>query len=79
MPRNVRNFWLQAYIDGRTSDVATGPKNKDGGFTLTIYQRSKGDIVKALTVTGVADSYGTLVLYVDDENGFCRIKQSTGR
>ena len=43
MPRVVRNFWLEADVDGRVSTVAGGPRGKDGGITLRIYQRSGGE------------------------------------
>ena len=63
MPRNVRNFWIEADIDGQKSGIAGGPQRKDGGFDLTIKQRSDGQIVEALEVLGrVID--GELVLKV---------------
>lgn len=33
MPRNVRNFWIDAQIDGRTV-LTGGPKGKGGGAAL---------------------------------------------
>ena len=36
MPRNVRNFWLNLSVDGKRTDVASGPVAKDGGFELRI-------------------------------------------
>lgn len=44
MPRCVRNFWLDAQIDGRRSRFASGPRPKDGGFTLDIYMRDRGSV-----------------------------------
>lgn len=61
MPRNVRNFWLELRVDGATTAVETGPRAADGGFRLTILQRSKGDIVRAMTVEG-RNVNGELVL-----------------
>lgn len=54
MPRNVRNWWIEVTIDGRTSRIAAGPQSKDGGFSMRILQRSKGDIVESLSVWGIA-------------------------
>lgn len=55
MPRNVRNFWIEANIDGRTSKVATGPASKDGGFDLEILFRELGTISKyPIAIRGVA-------------------------
>lgn len=61
MPRNVRNFWLELRVDGATTAVETGPRAANGGFRLTILQRSKGDIVRALEVEG-RNVNGELVL-----------------
>ena len=65
MPRNVRNFWFEASVDGKEKDLASGPRNKDGGFSITIYQRDKGSVRKALYVDGFGGG-GTNVLTVRD-------------
>ena len=65
MPRNVRNFWIELDVDGRSTPVATGPRRKDGGFSLTIRQRDDGDIVTPLHIVGVATDNGALVLRVE--------------
>ena len=67
MPRNVRNFWLEANIDGRDTTLEGGPISKDGGFRLTIYQRHNGDVVKALDITGQVSHDGELQLWVGNE------------
>lgn len=36
MPRNVRNFWIEGRVDGRSSQIATGPIRSDGGFSLSV-------------------------------------------
>jgi len=61
-PRNVRNFWIHAQVDGRRSRVCGGPRRKDGGLSLTLYQRSGGTIVAALQVECLALTDGTLRL-----------------
>lgn len=48
--RCVRNFWLEANVDGRDSSVGTGPRAKDGGMRITIYQRNDGQVDEALSV-----------------------------
>jgi len=40
----VRNWWIEADVDGRKTPLSGGPRSKDGGFQLTIYQRVKGNI-----------------------------------
>lgn len=62
MPRNVRNFWIELDVDGSSSQVATGPRSSSGGFTLTIRQRTEGDIITTLDVRGFVRSDGKLVL-----------------
>ena len=44
MPRCVRNFWLDARIDGRTNPLSSGPKGRDGGFQLAILSRDRGEV-----------------------------------
>jgi hypothetical protein len=55
MPRNTRNFWIEADIDGRHTDIASGPRHREGGFRLRIYQRERGGIRTAYTVVGFVD------------------------
>jgi hypothetical protein len=50
----VRNFWLEATIDGRQTDLSGGPRAKDGGFELTVYVRQRGSILRAVKVSGYA-------------------------
>jgi hypothetical protein len=50
--RNVRNFWVEAEVDGRKERISFGPKAKDGGFGLRIFMREKGGSTRALTITG---------------------------
>lgn len=62
MPRNVRNFWLELSVDGSVKRIETGPKAKDGGFTLTIRQRDKGGIVTASEIWGHVSADGVIKL-----------------
>ena len=59
----IRNWWLEAKIDGRKTVLAGGPQAKDGGFTLFVYQRSGGKIVQAVRLIGKAKD-GQLCLAV---------------
>lgn len=61
----VRNFYIKANIDGRTSTLSGGPAGKGGGFSMTVYIRDKGNIRTALLVSGMARSDGSLVLEVE--------------
>ena len=44
MPRNVRNFWISADVDGRNGRVTFGPRSKKGGFSLNIKMRNEDSI-----------------------------------
>lgn len=67
MPRNVRNFWLELSVDGKKTDIATGPVSKEGGFFLTIKQRSECGIIRAMTVQGLCQ-YGRITLTAQTPN-----------
>lgn len=54
MPRNVRNFWLELSVDGKRTDIATGPRTKDGGFDLRIAMRDEGGIIFPVRIHGRA-------------------------
>lgn len=80
-PRVIRNFWLSGEVDGRSSRVSGGPRARDGGLHLTIYQRDRGSIVTALKVQCSAFSDGTLRIeiqptrsYVLETSGTIRIE-----
>lgn len=64
MPRNVRNFWLEARADGAANPVQAGPRSGDGGLDATIYQRHEGAVLDVLHISGYVSTDGTLVLDV---------------
>lgn len=69
MPRCVRNFWVDAEIDGRSTTLSGGPTGKAGGLDATFFIRDDGAVAEALTVSGFAHSDGSLVLRVKDADG----------
>lgn len=64
MPQHVRNFWLDARIDGRSTRLSGGPRARDGGLSLILYQRNQGEVTAALRVSCRADENGGLVIDV---------------
>ncbi|HNW57797.1 MAG TPA: hypothetical protein PKM69_08490 [Bacteroidales bacterium] len=44
MPRNVRNFWIYAKIDGRDTRLTGGPSAENGGMSVEIFFRENGQI-----------------------------------
>lgn len=65
----VRNFWIEAEIDGRETKMAGGPRAKDGGMEITIYQRSKAEITKAVRIwsSRIGDKLVTIVFVGGEE------------
>ena len=47
----MRNFYLKGKVAGRKTPIAGGPKNKDGGMFITLFQKEKGESVEILLVT----------------------------
>lgn len=76
---NVRNFWIQGVVDGRESTVCGGPRKKDGGMSVNIYQRDNKEIITALEINGVADDDGNLTLTVKDKDGILIYELNTKR
>ena len=64
----IRNFWVEAEVDGKATPVAFGPRNADGGFTLTVKMRDNGDITRPIEIAGLVHIDGTLELTVH-QNG----------
>ncbi len=63
-PKLVRNWWISIGCNGKAADVELGPKCKDGGFWLTIWQRSNGQVTKAASIQGV-EKNGELTLLTE--------------
>lgn len=79
MPRNVRNFWMTADIDGRDTRLSGGPQSKIGGMDLTLYMRDAGEVAEVVSVLCRADSAGNLVLTVQDQKGEVLFRHRTHR
>lgn len=77
--RNIRNFWIECTIDGRESALTVGPRNKDGGFALTVFAQDKGNVSLGVNLCGYVDAKGQLVLEVRDSKGQIVINQTTTR
>jgi len=60
----VRNFYVSGTVDGRKTDIGTGPRNKAGGMELVITQRMGGDIGEVFTISSYVRADGSLVTEV---------------
>ena len=77
MPRFVRNFWLEGKIDGRVTKIDGGPRAKDGGFALKIYQRDRGQVTLVGHLWGRVSYDGELILEFLDENYDTKFQHKT--
>lgn len=59
---SVRNWWIAADIDGKKTELNGGPRSKDGGFSLRIYQRDQGSIITVAKIEGMINWDGDLIL-----------------
>ena len=70
----VRNFYIEADIDGYKTLLKGGPRGKSDGMTVTLYQRNKGEIVTALKIE-CYEKDGKLyseIKNVDENNDFVK-------
>ena len=63
----VRNFYVEAHIDGRETTLSGGPQNKQGGMTVRLYQRDDGAITEALMID-CEERDGVLITRVFDKD-----------
>ena len=61
----VRNFYVEANIDGRQTTLGGGPKAKTGEMSVRLYQRDDGEITDALLIE-CKEQDGVLVTEVYD-------------
>lgn len=58
----IRNFWIKAQIDGRQTELASGPADDNGGFTAQVYICHNGESVQALRIYA-AEEDGKLKIF----------------
>ena len=66
MPRNVRNFWFDAWIDGKQEKVSSGPRAKNGGMDIVLKVRNKGSVVGPVAIRCQAAGEKLIVSIRDD-------------
>ena len=60
----VRNFYLSGSVDGRKTEIGSGPRGRDGGMSFTITQREKGNIKEVIKIWCIVEDDGTLTTAV---------------
>lgn len=67
--QNVRNWRIETRVDGVDPRI-TGPWTKDGGFSMTIYQRRRGASETVAKISGFVDGDKlSLTVRVNDTRG----------
>lgn len=66
----VRNFYVEADIDGRETMLGGGPRSKDGGMKVCIYQRVDGAISDPVKII-CKELNGVLTTEIYDPDGKC--------
>ena len=56
----MRNFYMESQVDGRKTLITGGPRTKDGGMVITLYQKEKGESVEILDVSSSVLQNGKL-------------------
>ena len=51
----TRNFWIDAEIDGQKTQLAGGPRSKDGGMDVLLTVREDGGISDGVRITCRSD------------------------
>lgn len=74
----VRNFYVEANIDGRQTMLGGGPRARDGEMTVRLYQRSEGEITDALLIE-CCECEGNLVTKVFDKDHNLIFSNETAR
>lgn len=67
----TRNFYINADIDGRATNLTGGPAGKTSGMSVTITQRDDSSIKTACVIDAQAYENGRLELKIFDKEGKC--------
>lgn len=65
----VRNFYIEADIDGRQTTLGGGPRTEDGEMTVHIHQREDGGINSDVVKICCRERKGELTTEVYDNKG----------
>ena len=65
--KNMRNFWVEVDVDGYQNILKGGPRHKEGGTDITLYQREDGASKTAVEIR--CRAYGSLLVTTVDING----------
>lgn len=64
----MRNFFVKASVEGYQTALGGGPRRKDGGMDVTIFQQNDGNIETAVRILSRANGNKLITtVYVNDE------------
>ena len=66
---SLRNFWVESFIDGRKTLLASGPRRKDGEMHTTIKVKEGGNSVEAVSIVCFPTEQGNRIVVRDETNG----------
>jgi hypothetical protein len=65
----MRNFWVESFIDGRKTLLASGPRRKDGEMHTVIKVKEEGNSVEAVSIVCFPTEQGNRIVVRDETNG----------
>lgn len=66
---SLRNFWVESFIDGRKSLLASGPRRKDGEMHTVIKVKEEGNSVEAVSIVCFPTDIGNRIVVHDSKSG----------
>ncbi len=66
---SLRNFWVESFIDGRKTLLASGPRRKDGEMHTVIKVKEEGNSVEAVSIVCFPTEQGNRIVVRDETNG----------
>jgi len=68
----MRNFWLEANVEGRQTKIAGGPQRKDGSMTITLYMRNGGESENVIEIdcTPRGDTLNVTFEYAQEKGNY---------
>jgi len=66
---SMRNFWVESFIDGRKTLLASGPRGKDGEMHTVIKVKEEGNSVEAVSIVCFPTEQGNRIVVRDETNG----------
>jgi hypothetical protein len=71
---------MEANVDGRESTIGTGPRNKEGGLQIELYQRDDGGVMDSVRIDcWVNEDKSIFLRIIDQQSGDVVFERKTVR